>query len=59
MCLPLWVALYSIIPSLVKIGFQLAELETFLVGWVMVAGSSENKANLAQLGLSLAKLKLG
>ena len=45
-----------------KFGFKLAELETFPVGWVGVgvgvAGSSENKANLAQLGLELG-LSLG
>ena len=29
------------------------QLETILGGWVRVAGSSENKANLAQLGLEL------
>ena len=47
---------------MVKFGLKLAELETFPGGWwvgVGVAGSSENKANLAQLelelGLSLAK----
>ena len=40
---------------MVKFGFKLAELETFPGGWVgvRVAGSSENKANLAQLGLEL------
>jgi hypothetical protein len=48
---------------LVKFGLKLAELKTFPGGWVVgvgVAGSSENKANLAQLelelGLSLAKM---
>ena len=44
--------------SLVEIGFSLAELETFPGGGGWVAGSSETKANLAQLelelGLSLA-----
>ena len=47
--------------SLLKIWFSLAELDTFPGGWGWGAGSSENKANLAQrglkLGLSLAKVK--
>ena len=50
------------ISSLGKIGFSLAELETFPGGGGWVAGSSETKANLAQLGLelglSLAKIKV-
>ena len=50
------------ISSLGEIGFRLAELETFpggggggrwRVGGGWVAGSSETKANLAQLGLEL------
>ena len=43
------------ISSLGNIWFSLAELETFPGGWGggWVAGSSETKANLAQLGLEL------
>ena len=45
----------TIIVILVKFGFKLGELETFPDGggWVGVAGSSENKDNLAQMGLEL------
>ena len=45
------VAWFRLISTLGEIGFRLVELETFPGGWV--AGSSETKANLAQLGLRL------
>ena len=43
----------SLISSLVKIGLKLAELETFPGGGGWGAGSSGNKANLAQMGWNL------